>query len=79
MTTKRCPNCKTVKARGEFYTRPNGNAHSWCSVCENKARVQRFQRDPEKQRLKVAEWRRENREHYLQYQRDYNRARRAED
>lgn len=77
--TLRCARCKTEKPGDEFYKRkciPRGYTY-YCKVCERAYNTARRRvgkgETPEQLRVRAAQWRAANLEHYRSYQAAYHR------
>src|SRR4051812_30989986 len=63
-----CSKCKNFKCPSDFYLLSNGKLYSMCKACE----YERAERDKERRRGYLANWRKENRYTLLVKKREYH-------
>jgi hypothetical protein len=74
---KRCKRCGIVKPLGEFYANPGARdgRRPECKQCTAASRKAWYRENRHKVIARVQQWREDNRERYLTYQREYKQSR----
>jgi hypothetical protein len=78
---KQCTKCGETKPESDFYKARGGRdgLRGDCKACFSRRAKRRYAADPEKVKARVRAWQQANRDRYLVRQREYKRARPAQE